>query len=229
MKASLESVADAPLFAGLDPAARSELLAAATVRGYEPPQQLFVQGAAADAFFLVVTGSVQLVQSTPDGREMIVRFIRPGEVIAAVALIQDGRYPVTAVAAEPCTVALWSAATLREWVARHPVLHANIMAAMAMHMKDALSQGRELATSKVPQRMASMLLRLADRHGSDAPDGLLIDQPLSREQIAEMTGTTLFTVSRTLSEWQSAGILSTRKRHLVVHDRARLAAIAADA
>lgn len=228
MTERLHAVADAPLFAGLDETARSGLFAAAALRNYAPPQQLFVQGDPADGFFLVVDGSVQLVQSTPDGREMIVRFIRRGEVIAAVALIPGGRYPVTAVAAEPCTVALWSSDTIRAWVVRHPVLHANIMSAMAMHMQDALSQGRDLATSKVPQRMAAMLLRLADRHGSPEPDGLLIDQPLSREQIAEMTGTTLFTVSRTLSEWQSAGILSTRKRHLIVHDRDRLAAIASD-
>lgn len=226
MNPSLRALTDASLFAGIPDAERDAMLGAATARSYGPAQMLFAQGDAADTFYLVADGSVKLVQSTPDGREMIVRFIRPKEVIAAVALIPGGRYPVTAVAAEPCVTATWSSDALRQWVARFPKLHANIMAAMAMHMQDALSQGRELATAKVPQRLAAMLLRLAERHGEAQDDGLLITQPLSREQIAEMTGTTLFTVSRTLSEWQEAGLVSTRKRHIVIHDRDALAKLA---
>lgn len=226
MNPTLQALADATLFAGLSDADCTAVLDAATVRSYGPGQMLFAQGDAADAFFLVADGSVKLVQATPDGREMIVRFIRPGEVIAAVAVIPDGQYPVTAIAAEPCVTAVWPADALRALIARFPKLHPNIMAAMAMHMQDALSQGRELATAKVPQRLAAMLLRLADRHGEPQEDGLLITQPLSREQIAEMTGTTLFTVSRTLSEWQEAGIVSTRKRHIVIHDRAGLEKLA---
>ncbi|MFN2300304.1 MAG: Crp/Fnr family transcriptional regulator [Gammaproteobacteria bacterium] len=226
MDSSLQALSDATLFAGLPDVDRDAMLAVAAVRSHDPGQMLFTQGDAADTFYLVSDGSVKLVQATPDGREMIVRFIRPKEVIAAVALIPGGRYPVTAIAAEPCVTATWSSDTLRQWVARFPKLHANIMAAMAMHMQDALSQGRELATAKVPQRLAAMLLRLAERHGEVHEDGLLITQPLSREQIAEMTGTTLFTVSRTLSEWQDAGLVSTRKRHIVIHDRDALARLA---
>ena len=216
----------AALFAGLGEGVRAQVLEAAAIKSYDRDQRLFTQGDPADSFFLVDSGSIKLVQSTPDGKEMIVRFIRPGEVIAAVALLPGGRYPVTALAAGPSRLAVWSSGRIRELVQRHPTLQANIMSAMAMHMQDALSQGRELATSRVPQRLAAMLLRLADRGSTTVPDGVLVDQALSREEMAEMIGTTLFTVSRTLSEWQDAGIISTRQKQVVLHDRERLTELA---
>ena len=216
----------AALFAGLGEGVRAQVLEAAAIKSYDRDQRLFTQGDPADSFFLVDSGSIKLVQSTPDGKEMIVRFIRPGEVIAAVALLPGGRYPVTALAAGPSRLAVWSSGRIRELVQRHPTLQANIMSAMAMHMQDALSQGRELATSRVPQRLAAMLLRLADRGSTTVPDGVLVDQALSREDMAEMVGTTLFTVSRTLSEWQDAGIISTRQKQVVLPDRERLTELA---
>ncbi len=225
-RAYSQEVLTSALFVGIGDDAKHQMLGASAARDYAREQMLFSQGDPADTFFLVDTGSVKLIQSTPEGKEMIVRFIRPGEVIAAVALLPGGRFPVTAVASEASRVAAWSSARMRELVQTHPQLHANIMSAMAMHMQDALSQGRELATSRVPQRLAAMLLRLADRGGSEVPDGVLVEQALSREEMAEMIGTTLFTVSRILSEWQEAGIVSTRRQHVVLHDRNRLSELA---
>lgn len=217
----------AMLFNGIDDDdTKAAMLRDASVRELARDQVLFTQGAPADTFFLVDSGSVKLVQSTPDGKEMIVRFIRAGEVIAAVALLPGSRYPVTALGAEPTRLLAWPAQHMRALVQRHPTLHANIMSAMAMHMQDALSQGRELATGRVPQRLAAMLLRLADRGSSPTPDGVLVEQAMSREEMADMIGTTLFTVSRILSEWQEAGIVSTRRKQVVLHDRARLAELA---
>ncbi|MEX0899722.1 MAG: Crp/Fnr family transcriptional regulator [Gammaproteobacteria bacterium] len=225
-RAYSDEVLAAVLFAGIGDDDKQRMLDAAVLREYVREQMLFTQGQPADTFFLVDSGSVKLIQSTPEGKEMIVRFIRPGEVIAAVALLPGGRFPVTAIASEASRVAAWSSERMRDFVQAHPSLHANIMSAMAMHMQDALSQGRELATSRVPQRLAAMLLRLADRGGSDVPDGVLVEQALSREEMAEMIGTTLFTVSRILSEWQDAGIVSTRRQHVVLHDRDRLSELA---
>ncbi len=225
-RAYSQEVLASALFVGIDDNVRTQMLESAALRDYAREQMLFTQGDPADTFYLVDSGSVKLIQSTPEGKEMIVRFIRAGEVIAAVALLPGGRFPVTAIASEPSRIAAWSSVRMRELVQMHPQLHANIMSAMAMHMQDALSQGRELATSRVPQRLAAMLLRLADRGAAEVPDGVLVDQALSREEMAEMIGTTLFTVSRILSEWQDAGIVSTRRQHVVLHDRGRLSELA---
>ena len=210
----------AALFAGLGEGVRAQVLEAAAIKSYDRDQRLFTQGDPADSFFLVDSGSIKLVQSTPDGKEMIVRFIRPGEVIAAVALLPGGRYPVTALAAGPSRLAVWSSGRIRELVQRHPTLQANIMSAMAMHMQDALSQGRELATSRVPQRLAAMLLRLADRGSTTVSDGVLVDQALSREEMAEMVGTTRPRISLFMQRFHHLGLIETNQdRFFIIKEK----------
>jgi CRP-like cAMP-binding protein len=83
-------------------------------------------------------------------------------------------------------------------------------------MTDALTRVRELATERVSQRLAHTLLRLMRQAGTPGPDGVLIAHPLTRQEFADLTGTTLYTVSRTLSRWQAQGILQSTRRHLLV-------------
>lgn len=220
--AAMDTVDRSLLLRGLDEAARETVLAESRRREYAKDTTMFNQGDAASEFYLVESGRVKLVQLTPEGREMIVRFINPGEVIAAVALVPGGRFPVSAVTAEPTAVRYWTSAVIRSLAGRIADLQPNIMAAMAMHMQGALDQGRDLATSKVPARIAAMLLRLAEHGGKRTEDGLLIDQKLTREELADMTGTTLFSVSRVLSEWQSQGLVETSRRRILIRDPAAL-------
>jgi CRP-like cAMP-binding protein len=100
---------------------------------------------------------------------------------------------------------------------------------MAAHMNDALTRVRELATERVGQRLAHTLLRLMRQCGRTTPDGVLITHPLTRQELAELTGTTLYTVSRTLSRWESEGILRSINRQLLVQAPRRLQALSEDA
>lgn len=219
---AMESVESSLLLRGLEEGARAEIVAAARSRDYAKDATVFEQGDPADEFYLVESGRVKLLQLTPEGREMIVRFINPGEVIAAVAMIPGGRFPVSAMAAEDTTVLYWTSSTIRSLAQRIPGLQPNIMSAMAMHMQGALDQGRDLATSKVPARIAALLLRLAEQSGERTDEGWAIEQALTREELAEMTGTTLFSVSRVLSEWQSQGIVEAGRRRVLIRDPAAL-------
>jgi CRP-like cAMP-binding protein len=90
------------------------------------------------------------------------------------------------------------------------------MREMAAHMTDALTRVRELTTERVGQRLAHTLLRLMRQCGQTTPEGTLIVHPLTRLELAELTGTTLFTVSRTLTQWEAEGILRTVGRRLLV-------------
>jgi CRP-like cAMP-binding protein len=102
----------------------------------------------------------------------------------------------------------------------------NIMREMTMHMTAALTRVRELTTASVDQRLAHTLLRLAQQCGRPDPDGVLIAQPLTRQEIADLTGTTLYTASRTLAKWGSQGLVETRQRMLLVRSMRQLEAIA---
>jgi CRP-like cAMP-binding protein len=100
------------------------------------------------------------------------------------------------------------------------------MREMATHMTDALTRVRELTTERVGQRLAQALLRLSRQCGQPGPEGILITQPLTRQEFADLTGATLYTVSRTLAKWESQGLLETRKRLLLLKAPKRLEAVA---
>jgi CRP-like cAMP-binding protein len=97
---------------------------------------------------------------------------------------------------------------------------------MASHVTDALTRVRELSTERVGARLAHTLLRLATQCGRTTADGVLIDHVLTRQDLADLTGTTLYTVSRTLSEWDAQGLVRSVGRKLLVPSPARLQAVA---
>ena len=118
---------------------------------------------------------------------------------------------------QPCVVRRWSREVVGELLAAMPQVRINLMREMAMHMNDALTRVRELTTARVDQRLAQTLLRLARQCGQPEGDGVLITQPLTRQELADLTGTTFYTVSRTLAKWESQGLLASRKRQLLLN------------
>lgn len=187
------------------------------------------QGEPAREFTLVASGFLKLLQLTPQGQELIVRFVGPAEPFGGIVALEGAAYPVTAVAVEPTSTFVWPVEAMRPLLLRTPQVRTNLMREMALHMTDALTRVRELATGRVGQRLASALLRLMKQIGQPAPGGgLLLAHTLTRQELAELTGTTLYTVSRTLSQWVGEGILRPDGRRLVVVLPGRLKALAED-
>ena len=214
------------IFDGLTDSERARWLALAVTATISRGQTLTRQGEPARHFYLLESGFLKLLQLTPDGTELIVRFIVPGEPFGGVVALSNAPYPVTAVAVQPSVVRLWPRDLVGELLAEIPQVRVNIMREMAMHMTAALTRVRELTTARVDQRLAHTLLRLAQQCGRPEKDGVLIAQPLTRQEIADLTGTTLYTVSRTLAKWASLGVVETRKRMLLVRSTQKLEDIA---
>ena len=210
------------IFDGLEERDRLAWLHAATRRVLRRGEALARQGEPANALHLVDTGFLKLLQLAPDGRQLIVRFVGAGEPFGGIVVISGGQYPVTALAVEATTVCQWPRETLAPLLAAFPMVRDNLMREMADHMNDALTRVRELTTQRVGQRLATTLVRLTRQCGRPSPHGVLIAHPLTRQELAELVGTTLYTVSRTLSEWQAAGILRTSRRDMLVCDLRRL-------
>lgn len=213
------------IFDGLTEDERGAWLAEATVREVRRGQHLARQGEPARAFYMVETGLLKLVQLTEEGREVIVRFVGPGEPFGGVVALDGAAYPVTALVVETARVRGWSSDALARLLQRFPQVRMNIMREMALHMTDALTRVRELATERVGQRLAHTLLRLMRQCGRQTPEGVLIAHPLTRQELAELTGTTLYTVSRTLSQWEADGVLRSASRRLLVCSPRRLEAL----
>ena len=210
------------VFDGLTATEREACVAAASKLTLKRGHTLARQSEPARNFYLVEAGFLKLLQVTEEGAELIVRFVGPGEPFGGVVALGDAPYPVTALVVEPSELRAWTRERLGDLLVRFPQIRTNIMREMTAHMTDALTRVRELATERVGQRLAHTLLRLARQCGRKTPEGVLITHALTRQELAELTGTTLYTVSRTLTAWEAAGILESRHRQLLLRSLERL-------
>jgi CRP/FNR family transcriptional regulator, nitrogen oxide reductase regulator len=113
----------------------------------------------------------------------------------------------------------------RAWpglLARHPALAVNAMQTLGARLQESQARIMEMSTEEVESRIAHALLRLANQGGRKTDEGILIDFPISRQDIAQMTGTTLHTVSRIMSAWETAGLVSSGRQKVVIRDPHKL-------
>lgn len=213
-------VGDIPLFAGLEPAAVGRVLSLG--RQHEVPRGavLFSQGTPAASLHLLLRGFVKVVHTGSDGRQIVVGIVGAREPAGVLALLGPEQvYPATVLALVPSVVLTWTGAALQEVRDQYPALALNAMRALGDRTREAHTRLHEAAGDPVERRLAATLLRLAARLGARGEDGVVvIGAPLTRQDLAELAGTTLATVSRVLSAWRRAGILGEGRMRLVVRD-----------
>jgi CRP/FNR family transcriptional regulator, nitrogen oxide reductase regulator len=216
------------LFRNLATNAREEIVASGTPVHRSRGERVFRQGAAAQRFYVLQQGRVKLTQLTPDGQLVLLRLVVAGEAFGGVAALGQRTYPVSAEAADDSLVLSWNGSAMDRLLRRHPQLAINFIEFLAERLHDMQARYEELATEQVEQRLARMLLRLVQRTGRRVEGGVLIDVRLSRQEMAEMTGTSLFTVSRILNRWQETGVIQLRRQRILVRHPHGLVSIAED-
>ena len=204
------------IFSGLGDLGLHEVCSAARLHRIDAGEFFFLQGDPANSLYLLKEGSVKLLQLTPDGQQVLMRLIGPWTFFAVIALIENTVYPVTAQAAEPCQALVWSRLVMKPLIEKYPSIALNTMKMMAGQVHEYQDRLKELATERVERRLARALLRLAAQTGRKVNEGVLIDLPLSRQNLAEMTGTTLFTVSRILSQWENQGLIKSGREKIII-------------
>jgi CRP-like cAMP-binding protein len=215
------------LLDALAPAERDEIIAAAKPKVLKTREVLAEQGAPATTFYVVEVGHLKLSQVSADGREVIARFAGPGQAFGGIVVVGRAHYPISATAVEPTRVLGWPREVLLPLIERHPRLRTIILEEIARHMTDALSRVQELATERVSQRLAKTLLRLTASGGRRAGTTIEIVHPITRQELADLVGATLFTVSRLLARWEERGLLRSTRGHVAVLDTAALQQLAA--
>ncbi len=224
----LKVIAGTPLFAGLDEGAVAELARAARRVTLKKGQVLFRQGDRTEAVFLVLRGRLKAIETSDEGQAVLLRLEGAGAPLGLYAALDGERYPITAQASEPAAAARWDGPALRTLMERHPRIALNALPMVLARLRAVQDQYRELATERVERRVARAVLRLVRQAGRRTLEGIQVDAALTRQELAEMSGTTLFTASRLLSRWAAEGVLVTRGRKLLVRQPHRLVAIAED-
>jgi CRP-like cAMP-binding protein len=160
---------------------------------------VFRQGDAARNFYLLVEGRLKVVQVTEEGHQIVARIVSPGELFGIAKALRRPHYPGTATAVVESIALAWSSSLWEDMIDRHPALTMTALHMVAHHMQELHSRIREFSTEDVESRIAHALVRLAMQAGRRTTEGILIDFPITRQDIAEMVGTTVPTVSRILS------------------------------
>jgi CRP-like cAMP-binding protein len=218
-------VAHLPLFAGLGAADLDVILESARPARHPKSSAVFEQGEEAHSFFVLLSGHVRAAKTTLAGQQIVVRYVTPGELFGVAVAIGLKAYPATATAVDDSLVLAWPSSAWAGLVAKHPALAANAMMTIGERLQDSHTRVIEMSTQQVEGRIARALLRLVQQAGRKVDTGVAIDFPISRQDIAEMTGTTLHTVSRILSGWESQGLVESGRQRVVITDPHRLFAL----
>ncbi len=219
----LAAVASSSLFRGADAALVAEIVAAAVPRTIARGAILFKQGSDPAELGLLTGGWIKLTHITHNGDQIALRFMQRGEHVGGAALVRGVPYPATATAASNATLVTWKAAFIRARIARSNVMAQNAMRLVGDRADDFLSRIQELASDSVEVRLARHLMELVQCSERKTARGLSIEFPISRQDLAELCGTTLFTISRILTRWREQGLVDPGRQGIVVRDVARLA------
>lgn len=220
--ADLEAI---PLFHGVPRQDLLDLAQAAHRVQVKSGEFFFLQGDPAERMYVLLQGSVRLSQVGPDGQQALIRVITPLRLFALVAMTSASGYPVTSRAAEDSLALFWTRGEIMHVVTRVPHIALNAMRMMAEQLQEIHERFRQSVTEPVDRRLAHTLIRLAAQSGKRVADGILIDLQLTRQDLAEMTGTTLYTASRMLSQWQEQNLVITGRKRVIIHNPHGLARI----
>jgi CRP/FNR family transcriptional regulator, nitrogen oxide reductase regulator len=227
-KPGINDLEKTSLFSGLNLSELEAALYAGTIRGIETGGFYFQEGDPADRLYILFRGKIKLTQVTPEGQQVILRYISPGEEFGVIAVLSEIDFPVSAEAVEDSASITWDSNTLRKLIQKTPMMALNAIQILAGRVREFQDRIRELATERVERRLARTLLRLVRQAGQKVPGGVLIDLPLSRQDLAEMTGTTLYTASRLLSQWETRGIIRSGRERITIIQPHNLVVIAED-
>ncbi|HKZ32489.1 MAG TPA: Crp/Fnr family transcriptional regulator [Vicinamibacteria bacterium] len=217
-----ELLRSSTLYRNLSGEDQKRLAAVSLAKFYEKADTIFREGDAPDFLFTIVSGRVKVVKLIPSGKEIILEIFGPGDPVGAVVAYEGRPYPASAVAIEPVECILVRRSEFFGLFERHPSFVRGFLTGMAQRIVELTRRIPEVAGGRVETRFARLFLKLADRMGEARGAARFIPMPLSRQELADLTGTTIETCIRIMSRWGKEGVVTTEREGFLVNDRATL-------
>lgn len=214
------------LFSGLSKRECEEIAACSRARTFARDELLFLQGQPVRNMIVLQSGSVKHTQLSSGGNEVLLWMSGKGDPVGVHAEAMACNHTCSARAMEQCRAIVWEYSRLQAVLERFPQVRKNISRILEGRLQELQERFREVATEKVAMRLARTLLRLLKQVGKPSPEGIQVS--LSREELAQMTGTTLFTISRVLCRWAEQGFVQPRRESVVVTNTAKLESVSED-
>lgn len=211
-----------PVFEELD-AEELETIARVTLdRRYKKNMIIFMEGEPGEGFHYVKSGKVKIVKVAQDGREHIINILGPGEVFAEVLLFNKGPYPATAITLEDSAVGIIKNADLEVVVAANPGIALHLIKVLSKKLLHCQMKIKTLALSDTFARTAQILVKLSHQYGVQTERGIQIDVEMTRQDLANLVGTSRETVTRALSSLKKDKVLDFEDQKIIILKMERL-------
>ena len=208
-----------PFFRRLSPALRARVSAVARLKSHERGELIFAEGDPSDAFMVIVDGRVKVFKSTPAGKEIILEIFGAGDPLGAVAVYEGAPFMASALALEPSTVLSIEGQAFFRLLEDDPAMVRGLLSGLTIRLAELTRRLAELSGARVEARFARLFLKLCDQIGRAERGGTFVPMPLARQELADLTGTTIETAIRIMSRWQKEDVLATEKDGFIVLNR----------
>jgi CRP/FNR family transcriptional regulator, nitrogen oxide reductase regulator len=199
------------------------LASASRVVHADKGEVIWLSGDSVDFFGLAGSGFVKMVKGAPSGADVTVELMGPGQIFGMMGTIASTGCPLTAMAVTDLWYARIPKRMFLEIYERSPALKDRLIRRMTTRLHGAMDLMAKMSSGRVEERIAAILFVLSDSYGERHGNQLTLAVPLTRQDIAEMAGTTVESCIRTMSRWQKEGLVATDRQHITVLDEARLA------
>lgn len=213
-------------FSALPEGDRQQLAEVAEVKSFAADETILREADPAEYFYTIVSGRVKVLKTSPSGKDIIWGVFGPGDPVGSVAVFREHPYPATVVALEDTVCIRISRSALYSLLESHPSIARGLLLGLTQRLVELVNRVCELTGARVEPRLARLLLRLAREIGREDRGGIFIPLPLSRQELSDMTGTTIETCIRVMSKWQKEDTVHTDKDGFVVLDPETLRALA---
>jgi len=221
-------LARSPLFAPLSAADLDRILALARPKRLDAEQVLFSRGDVAESVYAIVSGRIHVVSTSEEGKEVVLRILRAGDVFGELGLLHGGHRTATVIAAEPCellSIGRRDFLSLLESDARFSI---QLLTVLAERIGDLTDQLSDFVFHGLPVRLAKRLIELAETYGRETKEGLRIEAKLSQQDLANLVGTSRESVNKQLRAWEDDGWVRLDHGEVIVVRRDELQELAGD-
>jgi CRP-like cAMP-binding protein len=222
----LDVLRKVPFFASLDPNALRQVNTLFREVGYDSGAPIYFAGDPAARLYVVASGKVKISRHTLSGQDVVLDILASGDFFGSLAILGDATYPDTAQAQTGVCVLGIDAHDFQQILLRYPEVAVAVLQVTAQRLQDAHETIRQLSAFPVERRIAAVLLKLAEKLGEASAEGLLIQVPLARQELADMAGTTVESASRVMSQFQKQGLIRSGRQWVAIADLAGLTAAA---
>jgi CRP-like cAMP-binding protein len=218
----LEALRSATLYRGLSDDDRRRIAEVALVKSWDKGETIFNEGDASDFLLTVLSGRVKVVKLQASGKEVILEIFGPGDPVGAVVAYEGRPFPASAVALDRTSCLLVRRGPFFALLEKHPSLVRGLLSTFTRRIVELAQRIPEVAGARVETRIAHLFLKLGDRMGRPREGGLFIPIVLSRQELADLTGTTIESCIRLMSRWGKEGVIATEKDGFLLLNRSAL-------